>query len=189
MGEPAEAQQPTTELPEIITVEEAAELLRMNVKTIYAAIRNGEAPWAITERSVRVNRTALMAWFDGGSGDAYEDERWIKVAGFPDYEVSSFGRVRSWKPINQFAPAPNAPKLMRPGTDASGYNKVDLRRDGERVTASVHVLVAEAFRGPRPKGLDVAHNDGDPMNNIVSNLRYATRAENEADKKQHRGAS
>lgn len=46
---------------------------------------------------------------------------------------------------------------------------------------SVHVLVAEAFLGPRPDGLMVCHNDNDPTNNVVANLRYDTQSSNVLD--------
>lgn len=59
MGDAAE------DLPEILTVEEAAKLLRVNVKTIYGAMRAGDAPWAKrVGRVVRINRSALMRWFE-----------------------------------------------------------------------------------------------------------------------------
>lgn len=43
---------------------------------------------------------------------------------------------------------------------------------------SVHALVAEAFIGPRPSGLEVNHKDGDKRNNRPENLEYVTRSEN-----------
>ncbi len=43
-----------------------------------------------------------------------------------------------------------------------------------------------AFIGAPPTELhEVAHHDGDPSNNAVTNLRWATRAENHADKLRH----
>lgn len=45
----------------------------------------------------------------------------------------------------------------------------------------VHILVAEAFIGPRPKNADVCHYDDDKSNNAVENLRYGTRSENVHD--------
>jgi hypothetical protein len=66
-----------------------------------------------------------------------------------------------------------------------GYKRVGIRYgDGYRIKR-VHVLVAEAFIGPRPAGHDVAHADGDPLNNSVENLRYATRRQNLADARRH----
>ena len=45
----------------------------------------------------------------------------------------------------------------------------------------VHKLVALTFLGPCPEGKEVLHNDGDPKNNRLDNLRYGTRTENILD--------
>lgn len=50
---------------------------------------------------------------------------------------------------------------------------------------SVHILVCEAFHGPRRLGLEVAHNDGNRLNASATNLRWATRLANIADKWLH----
>ena len=47
----------------------------------------------------------------------------------------------------------------------------------------VHRLVAEAFLGPRPEGLDTRHGPGGTRDNRIVNLCYGTRIENEEDKK------
>lgn len=52
-------------------------------------------------------------------------------------------------------------------------------------TRYVHDLVAEAFLGPKPQGLEVCHGDNNTRNNAASNLRYATRSENHRDKRKH----
>jgi hypothetical protein len=50
----------------------------------------------------------------------------------------------------------------------------------------VHVLVLTAFVGPRPsRHHEAAHRDGDGINNRLSNLRWATYAEQHADKVRH----
>ena len=66
-----------------------------------------------------------------------------------------------------------------------GYPVVALRFRGETLRCSVHQLVAEAFIGPRPAGMDTAHNDGNVENNAVENIRYASRRDNLADRVQH----
>lgn len=38
-----------------------------------------------------------------------------------------------------------------------------------------------AFVGAEPDGMEVCHNDGDPMNNVLSNLRYDTHSSNMLD--------
>lgn len=52
---------------------------------------------------------------------------------------------------------------------------------GRANSMPVHYLVALAFIGPRPVGADVAHGEGDPTNNRLGNLRYATRGQNNQD--------
>lgn len=54
-----------------------------------------------------------------------------------------------------------------------------------RRTLLVHRLVLEAFVGPCPEGLECCHEDGDPMNNTVGNLRWGTRESNYADSVRH----
>lgn len=98
-------------------------------------------------------------------------EQWLPVDGFP-YEVSSEGRVR------------RGSRLLKP-LSRLGYLRVCLCLNNKRNFKLVHVLVAEAFIGPRPPGHDVAHLDGDRQNNRAGNLAYKTRAENEADKRTH----
>lgn len=59
---------PATSSPEFMTVEEAAELLRVNRHTLYGAIKSESPPWARTiGRVVRINRAALLKWFEQGS--------------------------------------------------------------------------------------------------------------------------
>lgn len=52
-------------------------------------------------------------------------------------------------------------------------------------TKGIHQLVALAFIGPRPAGMETCHNDGDPHNNHASNLRYDTHRANMLDAVQH----
>lgn len=49
----------------------------------------------------------------------------------------------------------------------------------------VHRLVLEAFVGPAPAGTEGCHNDGNPQNNALSNLRWDTHAENMLDQVRH----
>jgi hypothetical protein len=117
-------------------------------------------------------------------------EKWAAVSGYTGlYEVSDRGRVRSLERTvgsekeGTLRVMPGV--LLEPLPMPKGYQQVHLFKDGKSATVTVHSLVAEAFIGPRPKGKQVAHNDGDPTNNRASNLRYVGQAENEADKKKH----
>ena len=64
-----------------------------------------------------------------------------------------------------------------------GYPCVNLRLDGETVLVRVHQLLARAFIGPVPDGMEVRHNDGNPGNCRLDNLCYGTRAQNIEDAK------
>jgi hypothetical protein len=61
------------------------------------------------------------------------------------------------------------------------YWKVDLYQDAVRREARVHVLMAEAFIGPRPEGQIVRHLDDNPDNNHISNIVYGTYSDNLRD--------
>ena len=106
---------------------------------------------------------------------------WLTVEGWPSYEVSNDGRVRSIVKRNRWPP-----KELRGGMASNGYLTVVLCDDGRQQSSCIHVLVAAAFLGPRPSDEhEVAHNDGIHTNNHASNLRWATHAENVADTKRH----
>lgn len=109
---------------------------------------------------------------------------WRPVVGYEGiYEVSSDGLIRSL-PRTDTKGRPIKGRLMRPSM-AGRYPSVPLCKNARRKTSAVHIIVAAAFLGPRPQGMDVAHNDGDVSNARLSNLRYATHKENEADKRSH----
>lgn len=76
---------------------------------------------------------------------------------------------------------------MTPAIDKHGYKAVVLRAEagGRQQRRTVHRLVALAFL-PNPDALtDVAHNDGNPSNNNVDNLRWASHRENQLDMRVH----
>lgn len=75
-------------------------------------------------------------------------------------------------------------RVLRPwvaGT-GKGYLYVTCSGVGNR---AVHVLVCTAFHGPKPEGMEVAHDDGDNFNNRPSNLRWDTPLGNGADRIKH----
>lgn len=109
-----------------------------------------------------------------------DTETWRPIAGWVGlYEVSSDGRVRS-------LPRPGCKgRVLRFGTTGNGYLTATFSANGKREARTVHRIVAEAFIGPKPDGMQTCHNDGDKTNNAASNLRYATQSENERDKLRH----
>ncbi len=64
------------EIPDILTVDEAAALLRVNRKTLYEVIRLNRPRWAIRfGRRIRVSRTALLEEFRGNRRAALGDNQ------------------------------------------------------------------------------------------------------------------
>jgi hypothetical protein len=116
-------------------------------------------------------------------------ENWKAVAGFEGrYEVSDQGRVRSLDHrvrlvahgVETSRRSPG--KILRPGPRKSGHLTVAIGKGNSR---GVHQLVMEAFVGPCPDGMEIAHNDGDPTNNWIGNLRYDTKSNNNRDRIHH----
>lgn len=105
--------------------------------------------------------------------------KWLPVPGYPNYEVSD--RPDFWSRPRTTTRG----GLVKAFPGPKGYLTIRLSRDGALKTEYVHRLVAAAFLGPCPKGMDVCHNDGNNTNNAPGNLRYDDRSGNHHDKKQH----
>lgn len=96
-------------------------------------------------------------------------EKWVKVGGFPNYEVSNFGAVR-----NRLTGIE-----IKPFLDGSKYMCVKLHSDGTRKSFKVHRLVALSFSPiENADQLTVNHIDLDKSNNRIENLEWLTSEEN-----------
>lgn len=119
------------------------------------------------------------------------EEIWKPVLGYEGiYEVSNHGRVRSLErrvprlDKGKFVQHRYAPRYLVP-VDNKGYLAVRLSRLAVRKQAFVHVLVAEAFHGPKPSGLQTRHLNGNSKDNRPENLCYGTPLENCMDRTVH----
>lgn len=118
-------------------------------------------------------------------------EEWRPVVGYEGlYDVSNLGRVRSLdrlcksdKRSDQWLRG----KILKPKINQHRQNRctVALWKEGKVSYPYISRLVLSAFIGLPPIGHDAAHWDGDPTNNCLSNLRWATISENMQDKKRH----
>jgi len=91
-----------------------------------------------------------------------ETQIWKDVKGFPGYEVSNFGRVRSFGEYLT-------------GEFFEGYYRVELQsrwHGKKRVRIFIHRLVLETFIGPCPIGHIAHHKDNDSSNNKLDNLEW-----------------
>lgn len=119
-----------------------------------------------------------------------EGEIWKDIPGYEGmYQVSNMGRVKS---LERCVPCFGngghrvvKERIMSPAKHKGRY-ALRLSSGGRNFRGwFVHRLVMLAFVGPCPEGMEACHNDGDPTNNLLSNLRYDTRIGNMADKIQH----
>jgi len=131
-------------------------------------------------------------------------EEWKAIPGFEGlYEVSNLGRIKSIRreilrttprDVTKFCYASYGGKVLKPSVAKSRYNKlnpypifcfVTLSKQNIQYNKRVHRLVLESFVGSCPAGMEGCHNDGDPTNNKLSNLRWDTASANQRDRKLH----
>ena len=95
------------------------------------------------------------------------------IEGFSKYQVSNYGRVKSFHKCSDGI-------IMKGGKDTMGYYLVILHNYGVKKTMRVHQLVAIAFLGNIPCGhkIVVDHIDEDKLNNNADNLQLITQREN-----------
>lgn len=107
----------------------------------------------------------------------YSNEIWKDITGFPGYQVSNKGRVRSF--TNGAYGFRETPHLLHPGTDGHGRQFVIL--GPERKHRQVHRLEAIEFL-PNPNNYPIVrHLDDNPKNNDISNLAWGDQRMNMED--------
>lgn len=109
-------------------------------------------------------------------------EIWKDIPDFPDYQVSNMGRVRRITPRRG---APNPPTLMKTNLRPTGYSYIILRQRKKQKRMLVSRLILMAFVGRPFQGAFAAHINGNPRDNRLENLYWATVMENQADKERH----
>ena len=75
-----------------------------------------------------------------------------------------------------------AARVLSLETVCGGYKRAYMSGPGVNDRQLAHRLVLEAFVGPCPSGMEACHNDNNPNNNSVENLRWDTPRGNTADK-------
>lgn len=102
----------------------------------------------------------------------------LPIPGYPRYFVSADGRI--------WSQARGPLRELVPGIALVGrYQRAQIRL-GRGPTYKVAALICLTFHGPRPSEQhEVAHLNGDSLDNHAANLAWKTHAENEADKIRH----
>lgn len=116
-------------------------------------------------------------------------ERWLPVVGFPHYDVSDLGRVRSWKlsgSASRHGGRSASPReLVRTVRKRDGYLTVGLWLRGRKTTLKMHGLVLTAFVGPRPESMGTRHLNGVRADNRLNNLCWGNALDQIADQRRH----
>lgn len=119
------------------------------------------------------------------TSDQFADEQWKPVPGWEGrYSVSDQGRVRSEDQVittKAGVRKPHRGRILRPRL-GSGRFSVQLGKNNSQL---IHRLVMLAFVGPCPDGMEVCHQNGDPTDNRLSNLRYDDHSGNMYDRGLH----
>lgn len=99
------------------------------------------------------------------------EEKFVKIPGFEDYEISNYGYVISYKS--------KEPKKLTISSYPNGYKFVSLSKDGKVKGYSLHRLVLMSFSPcENMEELQVNHLDCNRANNRLDNLEWATPREN-----------
>lgn len=102
-------------------------------------------------------------------------EIWKKIEGQSHYEISSLGRVRSYRKANAILDKPN---IKKQEVDIWGYKRVSLCSGSVCKHHKVHRLIATAFIPNPLSKKEINHINGVKIDNRIENLEWVTRSEN-----------
>lgn len=96
-------------------------------------------------------------------------EEWCEVGEWPNYLISSKGRVMNSK----------TKRLLKQAISNKGYYEVNLWKNNKGTTKQVHQLVYSYFNNDQElQGYVINHIDGNKLNNDINNLEKITYQEN-----------
>lgn len=107
-------------------------------------------------------------------------EIWKDILDHEGYQVSNYGRVRSF--MNNRYGICDVSHILKTDINSNGYERVYL---GSDYHPFVHKLVADAFI-PNPHDYPIVrHKDDNRLNNCANNLKWGTQSDNIQDAIDH----
>lgn len=116
-----------------------------------------------------------------------KSEIWKAIPGWEGlYSVSNLGNVKSLPRTGGRARSYGGGILTPVAASGTGYLRVMLSNKNIGLTKiAIHRLVLMAFRGLPKPGMEACHKNGVRTDNRLVNLRWGSRASNQADRKKH----
>lgn len=102
-------------------------------------------------------------------------EEWLTIPEFPEYEISSTGRVRNIK----------TGYVRTPSINKDGYHSVPMQACGKRRRLNIARTVCELWNGKPFPGALALHEDDNQANNTPENLYWGTYHDNVKDRRRH----
>lgn len=106
------------------------------------------------------------------------------IPGIIGYCAGSDGFLYSFRRKGQHIKYKTTPHRLTGYAQDGRYRSQSISWMGQRQVL-VHRMVASAFHGPCPEGMECSHLNGDSSDNRPENLRWETRKENCARKLEH----
>nr|AAL73456.1 endonuclease [Tetrahymena thermophila] len=97
-----------------------------------------------------------------------ETDVWKTIEDYPDYQISSQGRVKKIK----------TGKILKINVDSNGYYLINLCKNKVFKTYSMHRIVAKHFISNPQQLKNVDHINNDKLDNRIGNLRWVTNQQN-----------
>lgn len=124
--------------------------------------------------------------------DIEKDEEWRDIPDWEGfYQISSFGRVRSLTRIHYtvikgtLCIRKRQSQIIKSRLLAGNRPGVVLSKNSVKKDYIVAALLAYAFIGPRPLGMQICHRNGVSTHNFPDNIYYGTPKQNAEDCTKH----